>query len=169
MSNYLELFNSKGLVAARNKVISGQLMALNDEIAENGIVLSEADCKDIAEFRHEVLLDTERVDVGLGIVGRIVKEFSESGYVDQRNFRQVVEDLLECFYTLKNETEDKATDDQVMEFLHYLFEDVVGGDTERLYNSEAIGNFVAMMRGTKRYVDYENADIAPDEVEPEQN
>ena len=169
MSNYLELFNSKGLVAARNKVISGQLMALNDEIAENGIVLSEADCKDIAEFRHEVLLDTERVDVGLGIVGRIVKEFSESGYVDQRNFRQVVEDLLECFYTLKNETEDKATDDQVMEFLHYLFEQEVGGDTERLYSSEAIGNFVASMRGTKRYVDYETPDIAPDEVEEEQN
>ena len=168
MSNYLELFNSTGLVAARNKVISGQLIALNEEIAENGIVLSEADCKDIAEFRHEVLVETERVEVGLGVVGRIVKEFSDSGYVDQRNFRQVVEDLLECFYVLKNETDDKATDDQVMEFLHYLFEDVVGGDTERLYNSEAIGNFVAMMRGTKRFVDLESSDTAEDEVEREQ-
>ena len=156
MSNYLELFNSKGLVAARNKVISGQLMALNKDIEENGIVLSESDCKDIAEFRHDVLMETERIDVGLGIVGRIVKEFSDSGYVDQQNFRQVVEDLLECFYTVKNETEDKATDDQVMEFLHYLFEVAVGGDTSRLYEAEAMDAFVSQMRGDLRFKEYED-------------
>jgi hypothetical protein len=88
MHNYLAILNSSELVSIRNKVISGQLMALNDDILENGIVLSEADCKDIAEFRHEVLVETERVEVGLGIVGRIVKEFSDSGYVDRQNFRQ---------------------------------------------------------------------------------
>lgn len=156
MANYLELFNSKGLVAFRNKIVTGQLMELNKEIEENGIVLSEADCKDIAEFRHDVLVETERVDVGLGIVGRIIKEFSDSGYVDQQNFRQVVEDLLECFYTVKNETEDKATDDQVMEFLHYLFEVAVGGDTSRLYEAEAMDAFVSQMRGDLRFKEYED-------------
>ena len=155
MSNYLELFNSQGLVAVRNKIVAGQLMELNADIEENGIVLSESDCKDIAEFRHDVLVRTERIDVGLGIVGRIVKEFSDSGYVDQHSFRQIVEDLLECFYTIKNETEDKASDDQVMEFLHYLFEDVVGGDTERLYDAEEMDSFIAQMRGDITFRDYE--------------
>ena len=169
MTDYLSIFEDKQLISVQNKMVANQLMQLNDSISENGVVLSQADCTDIAEFRRDALIESERLEIGLGIVGRIVTEFSDSGFVDQNNFRQVVEDLLECFYTLKNETEDKATDDQVMEFLHYLFEQEVGGDTERLYSSEAIGNFVASMRGTKRYVDYETPDIAPDEVEAEQN
>ena len=126
-------------------------MALNDEIAEHGIVLSAEDCKDIAEFRHEALMESDRIEAGLGIAGRIVREFADSGYVDKTNFRQVVEDLIECFYTLKNETEEKATDDQVMEFLHYLFEVAVGGDTARLYEAEAMDAFVSQMRGDKRF------------------
>ena len=156
MPNYLALFHDNKLVSARNKIISGQLMALNEEISEHGIVLSEADCKDIAEFRHDALMESDRVEVGLGIAGRIVREFAESGYVDQKNFRQVVEDLLECFYTLKNETEDKATDDQVMEFLHYLFEVAVGGDTSRLYEAEAMDAFVSQMRGDLRFKEFED-------------
>lgn len=128
-------------------------MALNDEIAEHGIVLSAEDCKDIAEFRHEALMESDRIEAGLGIAGRIVREFADSGYVDKTNFRQVVEDLIECFYTLKNETDEKATDDQVMEFLHYLFEVAVGGDTSRLYEAEAMDAFVAQMRGDKRFED----------------
>ena len=156
MPNYLALFNNNKLVSARNKIISGQLMALNDEIMEHGIVLSEADCKDIAEFRHEALMESDRVEVGLGIAGRIVREFADSGYVDRYNFRQVVEDLLECFYTLKNETEDKATDDEVMEFLHYLFEVAVGGDTSRLYEAEAMDAFVSRMRGDLRFKEFED-------------
>ena len=156
MPNYLALFHDNKLVSARNKIISSQLMALNEEISEHGIVLSEADCKDIAEFRHDALMESDRVEVGLGIAGRIVREFAESGYVDQKNFRQVVEDLLECFYTLKNETEDKATDDQVMEFLHYLFEVAVGGDTSRLYEAEAMDAFVSQMRGDLRFKEFED-------------
>ena len=150
MPNYLSLFQNKQLVAARNLVIANQLIALNDEIAEHGITLSQVDCKDIAEFRHEALTECERIEVGLGAAGRIVKEFADSGYVDKYNFRQVVEDLLECFYTLKNETEDKASDDQVMGFLHYLFEDVVGGDTSKLYDTQELDDFVSYMRGDKK-------------------
>lgn len=151
MPDYLVLFQNKQLIAAQNQAIAGQLISLNDEIAEHGITLSEADCKDIAEFRHDALVESERVEVGLGAAGRIVREFADSGYVDKHNFRQVVEDLLECFYTLKNETEEKANDDLVMEFLHYLFEEVVGGDTSRLYESQALDDFVSQVRGDKRF------------------
>ena len=151
MPDYLVLFKSEQLVSAQNKVIAGQLISLNEEIAEHGLTLSEADCKDIAEFRHEALIESERVEVGLGAAGRIVREFADSGYVNKYNFRQIVEDLLECFYTLKNETEEKASDDLVMEFLHYLFEEVVGGDTSKLYEAQALDDFVSQVRGDKRF------------------
>ena len=147
MSNYLSILEDKQLVAVQNRMVAAQLMKLNDTIAENGVVLSEADCKDIAEFRYETLVESQRIEIGMGIVGRIVTEFSDSGYVDRNNFSQVVEDLLECFYVIKNETEDRASDDQVMEFLHYLFEVSVGGDTSKLYDSEDFDRFVSVVLG----------------------
>ena len=147
MADFLSIFEDKQLISIQNRMVANQLMQLNDSIAENGVVLSQADCKDIAEFRRDALIESERLEIGLGIVGRIVTEFSDSGFVDQNNFRQVIEDLLECFYTLKNETEDRASDDQVMEFLHYLFEVSVGGDTSKLYDAEDFDRFIDIMLG----------------------
>lgn len=149
MPNYLSLFQNKQLIKLQNQAFAAELATLGDTTAEHGITLSSSDCADIAEFRSEALAEAERIEIGLGAAGRIVKEFCESGYVDNTNFRQVVEDLLECFYTIKTETDDAATDDQVMEFLHYLFENVVGGDTSKLYDAEELDIFISRIRSEK--------------------
>ncbi len=143
MPNYLAIFQNNMLVSAQNQYISKELLALNDSIRENGIVLSSADCKSIAQFRSEALAENERVEVGVGAVGRIIEEFSDSGYVNQQNFRAVVEGLLECFYTIKTETNDLVSDDEVMEFLKYLFETEAGGDITKLYESTAFDTFIS--------------------------
>ncbi|MBQ9116155.1 MAG: hypothetical protein IJY04_03945 [Clostridia bacterium] len=156
MPNYLALFSGGKLAEIRVQAVTKELLALSGEISEHGITVSEADCRELAEFRRDVLIESERIETGLGAVGRIATEFADSGYVDQQNFVQVVEDLTECFYTLKNETEGKASDDQVMEFLHYLFETAVGGDTSRMYEAQAMDDFVSAMRGDLRYKDPED-------------
>lgn len=156
MSSFLTLFRDNRLAGVRNTAIIGELKMLNCKIGEHGLVLSDADCRELAEFRRDVLNECDRVETGLGAVGTIVEQFADSGYVDQRNFKQVVEDLTECFYTLKNETEGKASDDQVMEFLHYLFETAVGGDTSKMYDSQAMDDFVSAVRGDLRYRDPED-------------
>ena len=142
MPNYLALFQNKNLTALQNRVFASELIALNETTQKHGITLSKRDCADIAEFRAEALTESERLEIGAGAAGRIIEEFCDSGYVDQHNFRQVVEDLLECFYTIKNETEDRVSDDAIMEFLHYLFETAVGGDTSKMYESTALDEFV---------------------------
>lgn len=163
MPNFLSLFQNKQLATLQNREIANQLIQLNTVTEEYGLTLSKADCMDIAEFRFDALIESERIEIGTGAVGRIIKEFCDSGYVDQRNFRQIIEDLLECFYTIKNETEDKATDDQVMEFLHYLFENVIGGDTSKLYDSEELDIFVSKVRGDNRRYDDEPDDDTDNE------
>lgn len=160
MPNYLAVFQNKELAALRNTVIANELFALNEKIEEHGMVLSREDCKDIAEFRADALMESDRIEVGLGAAGRIVKEFADSGYVDKYNFRQVVEDLLECFYTLKNETEEKASDDLVMEFLHYLFENVLGGDTSKIYDAQELDDFVSSVRGDKRFKEADDGELS---------
>ncbi len=146
MPNYLSIFQNSMLVSAQNQYVSKELLTLNDTIRENGIVLSSADCKGIAQFRSEALAENERVEVGLGAVKRIIEEFSDSGYVNQQNFRLVVEGLLECFYTIKTETNDLVSDDEVIEFLKYLFEEDAGGDINKLYESTAFDAFISANR-----------------------
>ncbi len=143
MPNYLAAFQNNMLVSAQNQYIAQKLVALNGITSEHGITLSQADCKGIAQFRSEALAENERIEIGVGAVKRIIEEFCDSGYVNQQNFRSVVEALLECFYTIKTETNDTVSDDEVMEFLKYLFETEAGGDIEKLYTSELFDMFIA--------------------------
>lgn len=142
MPNYLAVFQNNMLATAQNRYVAKELMELSDKTEEYGIVLSGRDCQEIAEFRAAALAENERIEVGVGAVKRIIEEFCDSGYVNQNNFKETVEGLLECFYTIKSETDDKVSDDEAIEFLKYLFETEAGGDINKLYDSEAFDIFI---------------------------
>lgn len=158
MPNYLAVFQNNMLIGEQNKYVAGELMELNKTTEEYGIVLSGKDCAEIAEFRTAALAENERIEIGIGAVKRIIEEFCESGYVSQKNFKETVEGLLECFYTIKSETDDKVSDDEAMEFLKYLFETEAGGDINKLYDSEAFDIFISRQSGSKKgWADYREA------------
>jgi hypothetical protein len=142
MPNYLAVFQSNFAMEAQNRYVAKELMQLNSSISEHGITLSMQDCQEIAEFRNESLKENERIEVGIGAVQKIIESFCDSGSVNQDNFRQTVEGLLECFYTIKTETDDKVSDDEVLEFIKYLFEVEAGGDVSKLYDSESFDLFI---------------------------
>ncbi len=142
MPNYLAVFQSGGITEIEKRYVAKELMLLGDKTAEYGITLSEKDCVDIAECRFESLRENERIEVGLGATQRIIEEFCDSAYVSQINFRETVEGLLECFYMIKTETYDKVSDDEVLEFLKYLFEYEAGGDVSKIYDSVALDAFI---------------------------
>lgn len=148
MADYLALFVKSGMLSeVHTKYVAGQLISLNSYTEQHGIVLSQADCKDIAECRSDLLVKTERIEIGLGAVKRIIERFCDSGYVDQRTFAGVVEELLECFYAIKNETDDKASDDEVLAFLEIAFE-TTGGDVSKIYMLPQFEIFIRKANGT---------------------
>lgn len=143
MPDYLAVFKSGMLSEVHNRYVAKELAVLNDHTAQYGIVLTEKDCTEIAECRGELLVESERIEVGVGAVRRIIEEFCDSGYVDQRTFKDTVEGLLECFYAIKTETEDRVDDETVLAFLKYVFENDAGGDVSRIYFCDAFEQFVA--------------------------
>ena len=142
MPNYLAVFQNGGISEIEKRYISKEMMLLNDKTAEYGITLSEKDCADIAECRYESLKENERIEVGLGAVQKIIESFCDSGYVSQNNFTEIVEGLLECFYMIKSETFDKVSDEEVLDFLKYLFENECGGEVSKIYDSALLENFI---------------------------
>lgn len=143
MPDYLSVFQNGMLTQIHNRYIAKELALLNDYTAQYGIVLSEKDCTDIAECRSELLTENERIEIGTGAVKRIIEEFCDSGYVNQQNFTDTVEGLLECFYAIKTETEDRIDDESVLNFLKNVFENDAGGDVSKIYMCPAFDEFIA--------------------------
>lgn len=141
------------LSEVHNRYVAKELLASNERTAIYGIVLSEQDCKEIAECRSQLLMETERIEIGTGAARRIIEEFCDCSYVDPRNFKDTVAGLLECFYTIKNETEDTISDDKVLRFIRLVFETEAGGDVAAIYNTDAFETFIRT--GTFDYVAYE--------------
>ena len=146
MPNYLAVFQGGGITDSEKRYVAKELMLLSDKTAEYGITLSEKDCTEIAECRYESLKENERIEVGLGATQKIIECFCESGYVSQHNFKETVEGLLECFYMIKTETADRVDDEEVLEFLKYLFEEDVGGDVSKIYDSVALEEYIRRNR-----------------------
>lgn len=142
MMNYLSLFQNNSVSEVQNSFVAKELIQLNKKTQEYGITLSAKDCLDIAQFRNEALIENQRIEIGLGAVEKIIELFCDSPYINQHNFTQTIEALLECFYTIKTETLDKINDDSVLDFLVYLYENVCGGDINKLYDAEAFDLFI---------------------------
>ncbi len=142
MPDFLSLFKSGMLSSAQTAYIAHELLALNKTTEQSGIVLSKKDCKEIAEYRGELLVRAERIEVGAGAVTKIIERFCDSGYVDRRTFKDTVNQLLECFYEIKTETEDRLDDETVLDFIEYMFEKEVGGDAARICMSQAYDDFI---------------------------
>ena len=142
MPNYLAIFQSGSITESEKRYVAKELMLLGDKTAQYGITLSEKDCLEIAECRYESLKENERIEVGLGATQKIIEKFCESGYVNQNNFSETVEGLLECFYMIKTETNDKVDDETVLEVLNYIFENDAGGDVSKIYDCAALDEYI---------------------------
>ena len=142
MPDYLTVFRNSMISEVHTRYIAKDLLALNEHTVTHGIILSESDCTEIAQCRGDLLVENERIEVGSGAVRRIIEEFCDSGYINQQNFKDTVQGLLECFYAIKTETEDKVDDETVLEFLKYVFENDAGGDVSRIYFCDIFEQFI---------------------------
>ncbi len=103
--------------------------------AENklwGLTLSEADITELVVLRSQALRATGRVEFGGGILPKLMTAFRGSPYVDQQNFVTVLADLQEAFYYFKNESMDRFSDDDLLEFMETVFNGPAAGSTDLL-------------------------------------
>ncbi len=97
-----------------------------------GLVLSEDDMTEFIQCRQNVLRETGRVEFGGGILPKLIRKFSDSPYVDRENFVSVLAELQEAFYYFKNECDDRFSDDDLIDFMHTVFNGKAAGASELL-------------------------------------
>ena len=116
-----------------------QLQAAKDEIRccndlnrLYGLTLTEKDITELVELRGQALRNTGRVEFGGGILPQLIRAFCKSPYVDPYNYAATLGDLQDAFYYFKNESQDRFSDEELIEFMEKVFNGQAHGSTEVL-------------------------------------
>lgn len=95
-----------------------------DQILENmqnnhktGLLLTRKEVFQLCEKRNAVLVQCGRLELNGGIMDQLIDVFMDCPYITRDEFADVMEEVIEVFYTMKNECSD-LIDDQTM--MHYM-------------------------------------------------
>lgn len=98
----------------------------------HGLALTEEDITELVELRGQALRATSRVEFGGGILPKLIRAFCKSPYIDSYNYAATLGDLQDAFYYFKNESEDRFSDDELIEFMENVFNGQAHGSTDVL-------------------------------------
>jgi len=109
-----------------------ELRECNDLTMKYGLFLSEQQILDLTERRFAALKDTGRIEFGQGIIKKIIEQFCDSPYIMQKNYVDTILELQDSFYYFKNESMDRISDDELIEFMKRHFDGICQGSLEYL-------------------------------------
>ena len=108
------------------------LLACNEESKAYGLVLSEAEAAELTETRSRILKDNGRIELSGGVMVKLVKAFASSPYLQQSQYLETLQELLDIFYSYKNETRDQIGDDDLIDIMKNRYNGCCSGSLELL-------------------------------------
>ena len=102
---------------------AGAIVALNRETEENGLRLTHAQAEQLVEVRAQSLRRTGRIEFAPGRVERIIRAFCDSPYLSQEDYADALSALIELFDTVKTETDDRISDEALIEEMRAAFDE----------------------------------------------
>lgn len=103
-----------------------ELLETNEESKEYGLALSESDVKDIITSRNYTLKGYGRIELDIKTTKQLIENIYKSQFTNINDYLETINDMQEIFYYLKNETDDKICDDEIIEILDELYEKFSG-------------------------------------------
>ena len=95
-----------------------------DQILENiqnnhktGLLLTRKEVFQLCEKRNAVLVQCERLELNGGIMDQLIDVFMDCSYITRDEFADVMEEVIEVFYTMKNECSDLIDDQTMMRYM----------------------------------------------------
>lgn len=107
-------------------------LALNDIISLNkftenyGLSLTKEQAINLVKNRNTVLKDIGRIEIGGGILEKLIYEFYDSTYIDKYSYLETLIKLTDIFYLYQGEFDYKLTDEQIIKYMRSKFEKYCG-------------------------------------------
>lgn len=128
--NLPEIFNSVSMSQEYDRI--KEIIKLNKQLKEEGIVLTVKDAGEIIAARDKTLKSTGRIEINMDVIHSIIKEVGKSPYVNQENMVETVNDIYEVFHYLKNSTSDLLSDSEILESIMLFYNEIYRGSVELL-------------------------------------
>lgn len=109
-----------------------EIRLCNDLGKPYGLCLTEQDITELVELRSQALRNTGRVEFGGGILPKLIWAFCSSPYLDAYNYAETLGLLQDAFYYYKSESQDRFSDDDLIEFMVDVFNGPAHGSAELL-------------------------------------
>ena len=104
-----------------------------DHILENmqnnhkpGLLLTREEVLQLCEKRNEVLVQCERLELNGGIMDQLIDVFMDCPYITRDEFADVMEEVIEVFYTMKIECLDLIDDQHLMHYMRKQLDECHG-------------------------------------------
>ncbi len=134
MAGELSLFNSVML----QKQAVNEILGLNQITRQYGLTLSPKQVVDLVETRALALQQTGRIEIGGGVIDKMITVFADSPFLTSYNYAETLNDLIELFYYFKNETLEQVSDDDLIGYMGKAFNGVCQGSLELLAGRELV-------------------------------
>jgi len=119
-------------VDAQTLVAVYELRECNELTARFGLTLSETQIQSLVEHRFDALRETGRIEFGEGILKKLIYAFCDSPYLAQENYEETIIELQDSFYYFKNESMDRFSDDELIDFMSTVFNGRAQGSLDYL-------------------------------------
>lgn len=100
--------------------------------ARYGLALTEAEMLSLAESREAALTSAGRVELGGGILPKLVEAFCDSPFIQREDWAGTLGELQEAFYYFKTDACDRFTDGELIDFMVSVFNGRAQGSAEYL-------------------------------------
>lgn len=83
-------------------VAKNELLKINEKSSAYGLILTEEDVEEIIKSREYSLKTYVRIDLNMDVTKKLINKIYTSQYTDKDDYVEIINDLQDIFYYLKN-------------------------------------------------------------------
>ncbi len=119
---------------SRNIMGQAQILAESQSDESGGLTLTVENCRLLILTHRKTLKEYSRIETGKGMLEELLSAFSDSKYISQTEYAEILMELQEVFCWLKNETEDTVNDEDCLQIMKDFYEHEAAGSIALLYD-----------------------------------
>lgn len=115
---------------------AGQLLELNNYSRKYGLQLSRRDADLIVAARNNSLQRQGRIELSNQPLVDIVRTFCSSPHIGQAEYVDIISELVEVFYCIKNESREEIPDDELIAAMKTFYDGICQGSLDLMAGRE---------------------------------
>lgn len=118
--------------ALAERQVTDKILSCNEETKKYGLLLTKHQALALTQTRTTALHENKRIEFGSSIVDKLILAVCDSPYMTQEIYEDTLHEMIQLFYDLKNNTWDRVSDQDLIDFMKSAFNGCCRGSMELL-------------------------------------